>query len=102
MVAGVDVLLRPSATVLSSTEVLKCRLLIVRDEIEGLMFCFLNVYAPNQGPHGVSFFTWLENELTSHHQDLLIVGGDFNCTLDFTMLDCTTFTMLRRWFHWPR
>lgn len=31
------------------------------------------------------FFTILKNELINYHQDQLIIGRDFNCTLDFTM-----------------
>lgn len=63
----------------------KGQLLIVRAEIEGFMLCFVNVYAQNKGPERVCFFTMLKNEMISYHQDQLIIGGDFNCTLDFTM-----------------
>ena len=52
-------------------------------EIEGFVFCFLNIYAPNRGTERESFFTLLSNELKNTHHDQLIVGGDFNCTLDF-------------------
>ncbi len=74
-----------NATVLSSTEAVKGRLLIVRAEIESSVFCFVNLYAPNLGPERIGFFTLLRNELIKYHQDHLIIGGDFNCTLDFTM-----------------
>ena len=85
--AGVAVLLRKNVhvTVLSSTEVVKGRLLIVRAEIEGSVVCFVNIYAPNQGTDRVVFFTLLKNEVRKYHQDQFIIGGDFNCTLDFTV-----------------
>ena len=85
--AGVAVLFRENAnvTVLSSTEVVKGRLLIVRAEIESSVFCFVNIYAPNQGTERVGFFTLLKNEIRNYHQDQFIIGGDFNCTLDFTV-----------------
>ena len=85
--AGVAVLLRKDANikVLSSTEVVKGRLLIVRAELEGSVFCFVNVYAPNRGTERVGFFTLLKNEIRNYHHDLIILGGDFNCTLDFTV-----------------
>lgn len=80
--AGVAVLFKPlvNAKVLSSTEVVRSRLLIVKAG-----FCFVNVYAPNPGPERVCFFTLLEKELVNYHQDQLITGGDFNCTLEFTI-----------------
>ena len=85
--AGVAVLFRATAhaTILSSTEVVKGRFLIVRAEIESSVFCFVNIYAPNQGAERVGFFNTLKNELKNYHQDHLIIGGDFNCTLDFTV-----------------
>lgn len=45
----------------------------------------LTVDGPNPGPERLVFFTLLTNELVYHHQDQLIVGGDFNCTLGFTL-----------------
>ena len=85
--AGVAVLFKAAAnaTIISSTEVVKGRLLVVRAEIEGSVFYFVNIYAPNQGAERVIFFTQLKNELNKYRQDQLIVGGDFNCTPDFTV-----------------
>ena len=56
--AGVAVLFRATAnaTVLFSTEVVKGQLLIVRAEIESSVFCFINIYAPNQGTE-IRFFS---------------------------------------------
>ena len=80
--AGVAVLFKTtaSATVLSSYEVVRGR----QAEIHSSVFCFVNVYAPNHGAERVRFFNLLKNELRNYHQDLLITGGDFNCTLDST------------------
>ena len=64
------------------------RLLIVRAEIEGSVFCFANIYAPNRGTESV-FFALLISEVGNYQHDQLIFGGDFNCTLDFT-IDRTT------------
>lgn len=85
--AGVAILFREagSESILSCTEVVKGRLLVVRAAIEGSVYCFVNVYAPNNGAERVRFYTQLQNELMLHQQEYIIVGGDFNCTLDFTV-----------------
>ena len=77
--AGVAVLLRKNAnvTILSSTEVVKGRLLNVRAEIDSSVLCFINIYAPNQGTERVGFFTLLKNEVRKYHQDQFMTGGDF-------------------------
>jgi len=93
---GVAVLFKAAANInfLSSTDIVKGRLLIVRAEIEGFVFCFVNIYAvfcfvniyaPNRGTERESFFTLLSNELKNTHHDQLIVGGDFHCTLVFSI-----------------
>ena len=59
--AGVAVLFTTTtnATILSTSEVVKERLLIVRAEIDSTVFVFMNIYAPNQGSERVSFlFYW--------------------------------------------
>ena len=71
--------------VLSSTEVVKGRLLIVRAEIEGSVFCFVAIHATNRGTERVGFFTLLNNGVRNYHHDQFIISGDFNCTLDFTV-----------------
>lgn len=63
----------------------KGRLLIVRAEIEDSVFCFVNIYAPNNGIERIGFYTLLKDELLKYHQDHIIIGGDFNCTIDFTI-----------------
>ena len=64
---------------------MKGRLLIVRAEIESSVFCLVYIYAPNQGTERVGFFTLLKNKIRNYHQDQFIIGGDFNCVLDFTV-----------------
>uniref|UniRef100_A0A3Q3FCW5 Synaptic vesicle glycoprotein 2C-like n=1 Tax=Labrus bergylta TaxID=56723 RepID=A0A3Q3FCW5_9LABR len=85
--AGVAILFRASANVkiVSCAEIVKGRLLIVRAEIEDTVFCFTNIYAPNNGAERVAFYTRLQKELLIYNQDQIILGGDFNCTLDFTV-----------------
>lgn len=83
--AGAAIHLNSSAVFLSSTEVVKGRMLIIRAEVKSSVFCFVNMYAPNSGRDRVSFFALLEGELSKHQQDQLIVARDFNCTLDFTV-----------------
>ena len=54
-IAGGTVLFRATAnmTVPSSTEVVKGRRLIVREEIENYLLCFVNIHASNQGAQRV-------------------------------------------------
>ncbi len=45
----------------------------------------MNIYAPNIGAERIRLFTKLEDFLRQQPEgDLIILGGDFNCTLDFT------------------
>ena len=85
--AGVAVVFRAAAavTVISTKEVLQGRLLLVQAQVQDVVFTFVNIYAPNVGADRVSFFQTLKDQLMTHLQDQLVVGGDFNCTLDFTM-----------------
>ena len=55
------------------------RRLIVQAEIHNNVFCFVNVY------ERLTFFNLIKNELRKYHHDQLITGGDYNCTLDFTI-----------------
>ena len=46
---------------------------------------FINIYAPNLGSDRLQFFSKLEKVLSQQQDgDLIILGGDWNCTLDFT------------------
>ena len=60
------------------------RCLIVRVEIEGFIYCFVSVYAHNQGTDRLAFFNTLRNELLKYSHEQLIIGGDWNSTEDFT------------------
>lgn len=84
--AGVAILCRATANavMLSVSEVVKGRLLIVRAEMNGSVLCIVNIYAPNQGSDRVGLFTKIQSELRNYSQDHIILGGDFNCTADFT------------------
>jgi len=47
---------------------------------------FVNIYAPNVGADRLTFFARLENILKEEKDDVfIVVGGDWNCTLDFTL-----------------
>lgn len=85
--AGVAVLFKSTVnvTILSNIEIVKGRLQIVRARINNSTFCFVNIYAPNQGTERLAFFSLLKTELIKYHQDQLVIGGDFNCTTDFIM-----------------
>lgn len=72
--------------ILSIQEIVKGRALMVRAEIRGQVFCFINIYSPNQGTERVDFFNCLRaafgNQDTREH---LTVAEDWNCTIDFTL-----------------
>ncbi len=62
------------------------RLLLIKAKVKDLSFVFVNIYAPNVGKDRIRLFEMLNNTLGSLSQeDFLIVGGDFNCTLDFVI-----------------
>lgn len=54
------------------------RLVAVRAEISNLSFWFINIYAPNNGTDRLHFLKQQQDG------DFIILGGDWNCTLDFT------------------
>lgn len=86
--AGVAVLFSPSvkAKILSKNEVEPGRCLIVKAEICNFIFLFVNIYAPNVGAERLTFFTRLENIIKEEKDDVfIVVGGDWNCTIDFTL-----------------
>ena len=65
--AGVAVLFAPSsgAVLLSTVEVVKGRLLVVRANIDGTVFCFANVYSPTVGAGRVDLFARLGDVLAA-------------------------------------
>ncbi|KAI4873887.1 hypothetical protein NFI96_008616, partial [Prochilodus magdalenae] len=77
---GVAVLLAPFL----KSEVVPGRLLMVRALVFEHTFTFINMYAPNGGPDRVDFFSTLNQILQSVSSgDTVLMGGDWNCTLDF-------------------
>ena len=41
----------------------------------------VNIYAPNDINQQIFFFKELQNRLQKYAEELIIIGGDFNCTL---------------------
>ncbi|KAI4883508.1 hypothetical protein NFI96_029469, partial [Prochilodus magdalenae] len=61
-------------------------LFILHASIYEQEFIFVNVYAPNTGRDRAAMSTTLRTEPSQYNQDaILVLGGDWNCTLDFTM-----------------
>jgi len=56
---------------------------MVKANIEGLVYCFINIYAPNIGSERIEFFNNVKKALELNDFDYLILGGDWNCTVDF-------------------
>lgn len=83
--AGVAVLFSPSLSVniLSYSEPIPGRFLIIRVEIRGFIFTIFNIYAPNLFPERVAFFKVFKEKLASVAQgECIVVGGDWNCCTD--------------------
>ncbi len=86
--AGVAILFSKelNANILSINELEKGRLLLIKAKIKDVVFVFININAPNVGRDRIRLFEVLKNTLGSLSQeDFVIVGGDFNCTLDFVV-----------------
>lgn len=85
---GVAILISPGleAGVLGKEEAVRGRMLSVRMKIRGVEYVFLNIYAPNNGAERESFFDKLNQELSkiSDSGVVVVMGGDWNCTLDFS------------------
>lgn len=65
-------------------EIAKERLLTVEAHVGKRTF-FLNVYVPNDGNDRVKFFQALNGILAQcKSDDVVLLGGDFNCTFDST------------------
>lgn len=84
---GVAVLFSNSLKVkiLNSCEFVKGRGLMVKADIEGSIYCFINVYAPNIGTERIDFFNNIKKSLEQSDCDYFILGGDWNCTVDFNI-----------------
>lgn len=70
-----------NATALSSTEVVKNHLLIVRAEIDNC-FCYVNVYAPNHGTErdGIFILMKITIRIRSSLVEILTVDHRFHCS----------------------
>ena len=80
---GVAILFSRSFTPISyqAEEIVKGRLLKVRAQFENIFFVFLCVYAPTKATDRMVFLTTLNTVLSScDPEDILLLGGDFNCT----------------------
>lgn len=85
--AGVAVLFKSNlpVSVQHVEEIEKGRLLKVQTQIAGFNFTFINIYAPNTGRDRILLFNKLKQTiLKCNNNDVLVVAGDFNCTIDFT------------------
>lgn len=82
---GVAVLFSKSLKVkiLNCITIINGRGLMVNAEIEGLSYLFINVYSPNIGTERVEFFKNITESLKQSACDYMILGGDWNCTVDF-------------------
>ena len=80
---GVGILFGPNFIPCSydCDEIIKGRLLKVRAYYECKTFVFVCVYAPTNAIERMLFLHTLDDVLkTCHVEDVLVVGGDFNCT----------------------
>jgi len=71
---------------LSKEELEKGRLLVVKAKIDEYNFLFVNIYAPNRSADRIILLKKLSDYLKSvNTDDFLILRGDWNNTVDFTM-----------------
>lgn len=84
--AGVAILFAThlNVNILSETEIERGRILMVKAKVENQIFVFINIYAPNKGADKIIMFRKLGEFLKSYTLDgMLIIGGDWNCSLNF-------------------
>lgn len=74
-------------TTVSVNEIERGRVLAVQAIINGFVFVFINIYAPNTGAERIQIFKKLHEFLKQNCDEnvWLILGGDWNCTVDFTL-----------------
>lgn len=86
--SGVAICFSPSCnfSILSEHEIEPGRLLAVKAKVNTHNVIFLNIYANNKGAERSVLFKKIAEFLnTLKQKDIVIMGGDFNCTLDFNM-----------------
>lgn len=71
--------------VLKKEEPVNGILVVVKADIDGVIFYFVNAYAPNVGHERLIFFSMLRNALMFCADGNIIMGGDWNCTENFTI-----------------
>ena len=78
-------LVRPTVKVenISTTCDRNGRVLIVNLTIQDEEFCLANIYAPNDQNLQVDFYTQLTGKLRPYVNSNLVLGGDFNCPLEY-------------------
>lgn len=84
--AGVTVLfaLGLAVNICSSKEVCRSRLLVVKAEMNNRGFVLINGYVTNTGRERWLLFGCLRQELSQvMREETLVVGRDWNCTIDF-------------------
>lgn len=85
---GVAILIssRLKVNVTRSIEIEQGRVIMIQAEIERQHFLFLNVYASNKGSERVKTFYKIKDAVTQHgNNHIVVMGGDWNCTEDFTV-----------------
>lgn len=86
--AGVAILLSHTlkVNILTSTEIVKGRVLMVKVKIDGFVLTLINVYAPNRGSEREGLFKIIKEKLSDIDQgECIVLGGDWNCCTDFTL-----------------
>jgi len=85
--AGVAILFSThlNVSILSEIEIERGLILMV-NKVENQIFVFINIYAPNKGSERIIMFRKLGEILNNYTVDgMLIIGGDWNCSLNFLL-----------------
>ena len=82
--AGVAILFAPKSnvSVLSQCELMPGHLLHAHVKINDYPIHIVNVYAPSNGLERMDCFERLKRHIKNLNDDPLIIGGDFNCTIN--------------------
>lgn len=86
--AGVAILFSKylNINIISEVEIEKGRIMLVKAKVNNQLFEFINIYAPNKCSEKLAVFKKLKDFLNSYTlEGFLIVGGDWNCTLNFLL-----------------
>lgn len=86
--AGVAILFSKylNINIISEVEIEKGRIMLVKAKVNNQLFEFINIYAPNKCSEKFAVFKKLKDFLNNYTlEGFLIVGGDWNCTLNFLL-----------------